>query len=187
MNRLNQFLETPLQDCALGDIPGITQTLAKELEGDSINTAEKLMGQFLMTGKDPEKMARNISIRYEMRPDYVIPICEALVAKGYKINRQEHALQAPCTNPRDSRSVFLATPIHDCDIRCIPEMNRTLQNQLMDQDIDTAEKLIGFVLLKGRNPMQIATVLQDKYRLTRHESSALSEILCEKALTYIQY
>ena len=52
----NTFLSTPLQDCTLHDIPGVGDVSHARLVGAGVETAEQLMGHFLIGKRDPHAM-----------------------------------------------------------------------------------------------------------------------------------
>ena len=54
--KFNTFLSRPLQDCALGDIPGVGKSTLPKLQGSGMDTPEKLMGLFLLSSRDPVKL-----------------------------------------------------------------------------------------------------------------------------------
>ncbi len=65
--KFNTFLSRPLQDCSISDIPGVgISSLAKLLE-TGIDSPEKLMGMYLVHGRDTQKtkhwLISNCSIR----------------------------------------------------------------------------------------------------------------------------
>ena len=54
--KFNTFISTPLQDCMLNDIPGIGDIARSRLTGAGVETAEQLVGHFLVGKRDPQAM-----------------------------------------------------------------------------------------------------------------------------------
>ena len=52
------FLSTPLQDSALLDVPGVGEVAGARLASAGVESAEQLVGQFLVCRRCPEAMAR---------------------------------------------------------------------------------------------------------------------------------
>jgi hypothetical protein len=56
--KFNSFISRPLQDCALNDVPGVGKSSSSKLQSSGLDTPEKLMGLYLVSDRDPEKMKR---------------------------------------------------------------------------------------------------------------------------------
>ena len=54
----NTFISTPLQDCALHDVPGVGDVAHARLVGAGVETAEQLVGHFLVSKRDPQAMTQ---------------------------------------------------------------------------------------------------------------------------------
>ena len=55
--KLNTFLSRPLRDCALREVPGVGEVAhAKIVAASEIDTAEKLIGQFLLLGRERSQL-----------------------------------------------------------------------------------------------------------------------------------
>jgi hypothetical protein len=54
--KFNSFISRPLQDCSLSDVPGVGKSTLEKLFAANIDTPEKLMGMFLMSGRDAKKI-----------------------------------------------------------------------------------------------------------------------------------
>ena len=78
------FLDLPLQDCRLNDVPGVGQVIAKKLENANIDTPIKLMGQFLLMGMEEAKMVEWLQMVCEIREPEAKRVTERLAQKGGK-------------------------------------------------------------------------------------------------------
>ena len=55
--KLNTFLSRPLRDCALREVPGVGEVAHDKIVAASeIDTAEKLIGQFLLLGRERSQL-----------------------------------------------------------------------------------------------------------------------------------
>lgn len=52
----NTFMSTPLQDCALSDIPGVGDVARARLIAAGVETPEQLVGHFLVGKRDTRAM-----------------------------------------------------------------------------------------------------------------------------------
>ncbi len=81
-----RFLDTPLRDCDIDDVPGVgPKTLAK-LKEANIDTAQKLVGQFLVLDRDTKKMLEWLKDACEVGSREAGMISEALYQKAKLID-----------------------------------------------------------------------------------------------------
>jgi Barrier to autointegration factor len=84
-SRMSDFLEFPLEDMNIRRIPGVDHRAAEKLKYANIDTAEKLVGQFLILGRDVDKMADWLMEVCDIRSKEAGKICDALDRKAEKI------------------------------------------------------------------------------------------------------
>ncbi len=77
----NTFMSTPLQDCALGDIPGVGDVARAKLLAAGVGTPEQLMGHFLLSRRDHRMMTRWL-LAAGIRAQEAVKIACALERKG---------------------------------------------------------------------------------------------------------
>jgi hypothetical protein len=83
--KLETFLSRPLRDCSLRDVPGVGEVVHGLLQVADIDTAEKLMGQFLLLGRDSARMADWLHDACQVRVQEARKVAEALHAKGVRL------------------------------------------------------------------------------------------------------
>ena len=54
--KTNTFITKPLQDCTLCDVPGVGDMARARLIGAGVDTAEQLVGHFLVSKRDAQAM-----------------------------------------------------------------------------------------------------------------------------------
>jgi len=69
----------------LSDVPGVGEVSLKKLNEANIDTAEKLVGQFLTLGRDTDKMASWLEDVCEIRSVESKKVAEALGEKAAKL------------------------------------------------------------------------------------------------------
>jgi hypothetical protein len=79
--KFNTFISRPLQDCSLSDVPGVGKSSLEKLFASNIDTPEKLMGIFLVSGSDPTKMKHWLVSSCLIRAKEGNTISEALYRK----------------------------------------------------------------------------------------------------------
>eukprot|EP00293_Proteomonas_sulcata_P020349 CAMPEP_0184291580 /NCGR_PEP_ID=MMETSP1049-20130417/3558_1 /TAXON_ID=77928 /ORGANISM="Proteomonas sulcata, Strain CCMP704" /LENGTH=93 /DNA_ID=CAMNT_0026599065 /DNA_START=608 /DNA_END=889 /DNA_ORIENTATION=+ len=79
------FQGTPIKDVALKDVPGVGDVALGKMKEANIDTAEKLIGQFLLNGRDEEKMSSWLEQVCEIRPQDTKKISQALGDKAKKV------------------------------------------------------------------------------------------------------
>mmetsp|Transcript_5263 Transcript_5263/g.3699 ORF Transcript_5263/g.3699 Transcript_5263/m.3699 type:complete len:94 (+) Transcript_5263:3-284(+) len=80
-----QFQAQPLQDCKLSDVPGVGAKTLEKLNESNIDTAEKLVGHFMVMGRDTEKMTSWLEDVCEVRGVEAKKVAEGLAEKAAKI------------------------------------------------------------------------------------------------------
>jgi hypothetical protein len=76
------FLSTPLQDCALGEVPGVGPVAHARLVAAGVSTAEQLMGRFLLCGRCEDAMVQWLMGMGGIRAQEAGKIAAALERKG---------------------------------------------------------------------------------------------------------
>lgn len=80
--KFSSFISRPLQDCSLCDIPGVGKSsLAKLLEA-KMDTPEKLMGMYMISSRDPQRMKHWLVSNCSIRAQEAGKISEALNKKS---------------------------------------------------------------------------------------------------------
>jgi hypothetical protein len=77
--KFNDFMSRPLQDCDIKNVPGVGPVALGKLKNANIDTAEKLVGHFLLLGRDPDKMT-----------NWLQEVCDIRVQEGTKISDALH-------------------------------------------------------------------------------------------------
>ena len=83
--KFDDFISRPLRDCKIEAVPGVGAVTLAKLEEANIDTAEKLIGHFLLLGRDTEKMVQWLKDVCEVRETEAKKIAEALHTKAGKI------------------------------------------------------------------------------------------------------
>lgn len=81
----NAFHSSPLEGAHLAEIPGVDLAVMAKLGEANIDTAEKLVGQFLVLGRDVGRMASWLRDVCEISALNASEIAQALEAKAAKI------------------------------------------------------------------------------------------------------
>jgi hypothetical protein len=81
--KFNTFLSRPLQDSVLGDIPGVGKSSLVKLLSMHMDTPEKLMGLYMVSSRDPEKMKCWLMSNCAIRAQEAGKISEALDRKAH--------------------------------------------------------------------------------------------------------
>ena len=80
--KFNTFISRPLQDCSLNDIPGVGKTSLAKLLDAQMDTPEKLMGLFLVSSRDTQRMKHWLVSNCSIRAQEAVKISEALERKS---------------------------------------------------------------------------------------------------------
>ena len=80
--KFNTFISRPLQDCDLLDIPGIGKCSHGKLVSSGMDTPEKLMGLYLVSARNPEKMKHWLVSNCSIRAQEAGKISEAMDRKS---------------------------------------------------------------------------------------------------------
>ena len=80
--KFNSFISRPLQDCTLGDIPGVGKSTLPKLQCSGMDTPEKLMGLYLLSSRDPEKLKEWLIHTCGIRAQEAGKITEAFDSKS---------------------------------------------------------------------------------------------------------
>ncbi len=80
----NEFISTPLQDCEITDVPGLEHRAVEKLKEANIDTAEKLIVQYLILGRDVDTMADWLMEVCDIRSKEAGKICDVLDRKAEK-------------------------------------------------------------------------------------------------------
>jgi hypothetical protein len=83
--KFDAFLSCPLQDGELTSVPGVGPKTHSKLKEACIDTVEQLMGQFLLLGRDTDRMSQWLKETCDVRPRDAATISEGLQKKGAKI------------------------------------------------------------------------------------------------------
>ena len=83
--KFDDFMSRPLQDCDIQNVPGVGPVALAKLKDANIDTAEKLVGHFLLLGRDTDKMAKWLQEVCEVRVQEGTKISDALHKKAAKI------------------------------------------------------------------------------------------------------
>jgi hypothetical protein len=83
--KFDDFMSRPLQDCDIQNVPGVGPVALGKLKDANIDTAEKLVGHFLLLGRDTEKMSKWLQDVCEIRMQESGKVSEALQKKAAKI------------------------------------------------------------------------------------------------------
>ena len=83
--KFDDFLAKPLQDCDIKDVPGVGPTSLTKLKTATIDTAMKLMGHYLTTGSDVDKMTEFLEVVCDIRKQEGAKISDALQKKAARI------------------------------------------------------------------------------------------------------
>jgi hypothetical protein len=83
--KFDDFMSRPLQDCDIKNVPGVGDVALAKLKDANIDTAEKLIGHFLLLGRDTDKMSQWLKDVCEVRSQESGKIAEALQKKAAKI------------------------------------------------------------------------------------------------------
>ena len=83
--KFDTFQSKPLQDTELQDVPGVGPVAAGKLCEANIDTSEKLMGYFLVLGRDADRMKSWLRDVCEIRPQDANRVSQALEIKAAKI------------------------------------------------------------------------------------------------------
>ena len=74
-------MSTPLQDCNLGDVPGVGDVACARLMEAGVHTSEQLMGHFLINSRNPHTITRWL-LELGIRAQEAGKIATALERKG---------------------------------------------------------------------------------------------------------
>mmetsp|Transcript_16006 Transcript_16006/g.36952 ORF Transcript_16006/g.36952 Transcript_16006/m.36952 type:complete len:94 (-) Transcript_16006:274-555(-) len=83
--KFEQFQSRPLRDCLLKDVPGVGEVAENKLKDANIDDACKIVGHFLLLGRDTDKMTQWLEDVCEIRKQEGKKIAEALAEKAEKI------------------------------------------------------------------------------------------------------
>lgn len=83
--KLDAFHATPLQDCELSQVPSVGLKTLQKLKSANIDTAEKLVGQFLLLGRDTGKMTSWLKDVCEVRDHEATKVSAALADKARRM------------------------------------------------------------------------------------------------------
>jgi hypothetical protein len=83
--KLDTFISKPLQDTNLLDVPGIGPVAAGKLKDANIDTSEKLVGYFLVLGRDTERFGAWLHEICGVRSQDAVRVSQALETKAMKI------------------------------------------------------------------------------------------------------
>lgn len=83
--KFDSFISKPLRDTKLVDVPGVGDVAASKLRDANIDTSEKLVGQFLVLGRDGDRMADWLRCACGIRVQDAAAITRALEVKTEKI------------------------------------------------------------------------------------------------------
>ena len=79
------FMADPLRETELEDVPGVGDVLLKKLEEANIDTAEKLMGHFLVMGRDEDRFKTWLVDVCKIRDKDAVKVVEHLAEKAAKL------------------------------------------------------------------------------------------------------
>lgn len=80
--KFNTFLSRPLQDCTLSEIPGVGKSSLIKLTEVCMDSPEKLMGMFLVLGRDKHRMKQWLITAASIRAQESDKISNALERKS---------------------------------------------------------------------------------------------------------
>mmetsp|Transcript_16984 Transcript_16984/g.37954 ORF Transcript_16984/g.37954 Transcript_16984/m.37954 type:complete len:93 (-) Transcript_16984:70-348(-) len=83
--KAQNFQATPLIDVKLKEVPGVGPKLLEKLEEANIDTAEKLMGHFLVMGRDTDRFKTWLEDVCEIRGQDGAKVVEPLAEKADKL------------------------------------------------------------------------------------------------------
>ena len=83
--KFDDFMSRPLQDCDIKNVPGVGEVVLGKLKDANIDTAEKLVGHFLLLGRDADKMTQWLKDVCEVRSQEAVKVSEALEKNAAKI------------------------------------------------------------------------------------------------------
>ena len=83
--KFDEFISRPLRDCDIEKVPGVGAKTLEKLKDANIDTAEKLVGHFLLLGRNAEKMIQWLEDVCEVRTQEAKKVADALVQKAEKI------------------------------------------------------------------------------------------------------
>jgi hypothetical protein len=78
-------------------------------------------------------------------------------------------------------NTFLSRPLQDCELNDVPGVGQATQLKLLQNSMDTPEKLMGVYLLSSRNQMNMERWLISNCALRTQEARKISEAQDKKA------
>ncbi len=83
--KFNSFIARPLQDCSLSDIPGVGKSSLAKLLEVKMDTPEKLMGVYLISSRDPQRMKHWLVSHCSIRAQEAGKISDAIDRKSQSV------------------------------------------------------------------------------------------------------
>jgi hypothetical protein len=193
------FKDTPLQDIAIEDVPGVGKITKERLENHdyvSITTGEQLFGFFLYKtrpGSSAPRKGRCDEFKTWLTNDCLVQgkvadaILEACMQKAEKVcihaaGREYGRVSGSGSGSQSTTQVYNNKAIQDVAILEVPGVGPVTAELLKKQkQITNGEQLFGFFLYVGRDEERFKSWLKDECKVRGQEANRIYEALANTA------
>jgi hypothetical protein len=193
------FKDTPLQDIAIDDVPGVGKITKERLKNHdyiSITTGEQLFGFFLYKtrpGSSAPRKGRCDEFKTWLTNDCLVQgkvadaILEACMQKAEKVciyaaGREYGRVSGSGSGSQSTTQVYNNKAIQDVAILEVPGVGPVTAELLKKQkQITNGEQLFGFFLYVGRDEERFKSWLKDECKVRGQEANRIYEALANTA------